>query len=54
MCNDLQSSAARPDFIGQFQPSFVEIVGGVKSTLCEIQPGLFETNLHSSAWDRNP
>ena len=53
-CNDLQSSAARPDFIARFRPAFGETIGVAKPELSETQPALRETNPHSSAWDRNP
>jgi hypothetical protein len=41
-CNDLQSSAAWPDFIAQFRPTF-----------SETQPALRETDLQSSGSARN-
>jgi hypothetical protein len=47
-CNDLQSSAARPDFIGQIRPTFDETVDGHKPEISETQTGLFETDLQSS------
>jgi len=53
-CNDLQSSAARPDFIGRNLSTFGEIIGGVEPELSETQPELTETNPQSSAWDRIP
>jgi hypothetical protein len=33
MCNDLQSSAARPAIIGQIRPTFGETIGGAKPEL---------------------
>jgi hypothetical protein len=54
MCNDLQSSAARPAIIGRNLSTFGETIGGVKPELNETQPALRETDPHSSAWDRNP
>jgi len=48
-CNDLQSSAARPDFIGWNLSTFGEIIGGSEPELSETQPGLTETNPQSSA-----
>jgi hypothetical protein len=54
ICNDLQSSAARPAIIGRKLSTFGETIGGVKPELNETQPALRETNPHSSAWDRNP
>ena len=47
-CNDLQSSAARPDFIGQIRPTFDETVERHKPEISETQPGLFETDPQSS------
>ena len=47
-CNDLQSSATRPDFIARFRPAFGETVGVHEPAIGEIQPELTETNLHSS------
>jgi hypothetical protein len=47
-CNDLQSSAARPDFIARFRPAFGETVGIHEPAIGETQPELTETNLHSS------
>jgi hypothetical protein len=47
-CNDLQSSAARPDFIGQIRPTFDETVEGHKPAISETRTGLFETDPQSS------
>jgi hypothetical protein len=47
-CNDLQSSAAGPDFIGQFRPEFDETVKGHEPTISETQPAFHETDLQSS------
>jgi hypothetical protein len=48
ICNDLQSSATRPDFIARFRPAFGETVGVHEPAIGETQPGLTETNLQSS------
>ena len=47
-CSDLQSSAARPDFIARFRPAFGETVEGHKPEISETRTGIFETDLQSS------
>jgi hypothetical protein len=53
-CNDLQSSATRPDFIAQFRPGFGETIAARQPALAETQPALRETDPQSSRWNRNP